>query len=65
MEIFEYRIKRVNCGLFKGDEELNKVLKHHGDNGWELISTHYHWWSSDYDLFFKRKIRKSNDISNV
>ena len=54
MEIFEYKVKRVSVSIWHGDEGLVNELKINGLEGWELVSTNYHWWYSRYDLFFKR-----------
>jgi hypothetical protein len=44
MEIYEYKAKRVSVSIWRGGEDLARVLKFHGLRGWELISTNYHWW---------------------
>jgi hypothetical protein len=64
MEIYEYKVKRVSVSIWRGDEDLAKELKTHGLKGWELVTTHYHWWYSRYDLIFKRvkKVRDSDQV---
>jgi len=51
MNKYEYRVERVS-----GDEYLVNILAAYGDKGWELVSTNFHWWHSQYDLFFKREM---------
>lgn len=56
MDIFEYKIEKVNCSwALNGDERLREVCKLRGQQGWELVSTKYHFFATQYALFFKRK----------
>ena len=55
MDQYEYKIKRVPCGIFKGDKEVNAAFAYYGNEGWELVSANFIWWGANYDLIFKRK----------
>lgn len=56
MDKFEYKIEKVNYSwILNGDERLREVCKLRGQQGWELVSTQYHFFTTQYNLFFKRK----------
>jgi hypothetical protein len=55
MNKFEYKVKRVSVSIWRGDQDLVNALADFGNEGWELVSTNFNWWSSQYDLFFKRR----------
>ncbi|MFC3094254.1 DUF4177 domain-containing protein [Alteromonas sediminis] len=61
MKRYEYKV--VNAGNLFGPrvhniEKCQDLCERNGKIGWELVSTKYHWLSTQYTLFFKRTIEE-------
>jgi hypothetical protein len=59
--IKKYEYKVIKAGDMIATRSYNfdkctEISNQYGKVGWELVSTNYHWITTQYTLFFKREL---------